>query len=600
VRILIANRGEIAVRLTQACHELGHEAIAIYAPADRGAKHVQLADAAYEVRGYLDARAVIRLARRAKAGALHPGYGFLSENPAFAEACQAAGLVWIGPPPEVIRLMGDKLAAKRLAAEAGLRLVPGSEADNPAHVGFPLLIKAAAGGGGKGMRTVHTAEEFPETLASAKREAEAAFGDGRVFLERQVTHARHVEVQLFGDVQGRVIQLGERDCSIQRRYQKIIEESPAPHLPDSLRKRLHASAVALGKAAGYVGPGTVEFLVDGDAFYFLEMNTRLQVEHPVTEVVTGIDLAKLQIQVALGEPLATRARRLATPNGHGIEARVYAEDPAAGFLPSSGVIRRLELPQGPGIRNDAGIQLGDQVGIAFDPLLAKLIVWGADRAEAVARLRDALRRYCVLGLATNLEFLLNVAESSDFGAGKLSTEFVETNAGLVQRKPPRDLRAAAGVWASLRTSSDPFRTGRLQRPTPGSRPLTPILTPDGGLFLRGRRYYLAEDEQRLEVWRDGRRAVFAKPQPPSVDQAAVAGSATAGEQSLTAPLTGMVVNVLVEEGQRIHQHQTLLVLEAMKMEHAIPAPFAGVVKRVHVRKGVLAQAGAALIDLLAS
>ncbi|HEX6512183.1 MAG TPA: biotin carboxylase N-terminal domain-containing protein [Chloroflexota bacterium] len=591
MRILIANRGEIACRLVQACHELDHEAIAIYSHADRHARHVQLADEAVEVASYLNVDAVVEAARRAGAAGIHPGYGFLSENPELAEACQAAGVVFIGPPAGVIRLMGDKMAAKRLAAEAGLPLIPGSELQHASQVGFPLLIKAAAGGGGKGMRSVASEAEFAAAFESAKREALAAFGDDRVFLERLITHGRHMEVQIVGDTYGQVVHFGERDCSIQRRYQKVVEEAPAPGLDDDLRRRLHASAVDLARAAGYVGPGTVEFLVEGEDYYFLEMNTRLQVEHPVTELVCGIDLAKLQIEVAFGGSLASTVYRLpSTPIGHAIEARVYAEDPAAGFLPATGVIRRLELPQGPGIRNDAGIQPGDEVGIGFDPLLAKLIVWGADRPEALARLRDALRRYCILGLTTNLGFQLQIAEQPDFAAAKLSTRFIDEH-------PPRaggpdsDLAEAAHAWEGLRRSSDPFRQ-RLPLPAGAE------LLPDGGLMLHGRRYYLAEDERQVEVWRDGRRAVLPKLQPPSVEAAARGQAATEGEQSIVAPLTGMVVKVLAGEGEAVAAHQTLVVMEAMKMEHNVQAPFAATVARVHVKAGALATAGSPMVDLL--
>jgi len=589
VRILIANRGEIACRLTQAVHELGHEAVAIYTDADRLSRHVHLADASLEVPSYLDVERVVGAAKEAGAAAIHPGYGFLSENPDFAEGCRRAGMVFIGPRPETIRLMGDKLAAKRLAQDAGVPLVPGSDGEDPSQVGFPLLIKAAAGGGGKGMRTVQTEADFALALESAKREAQAAFGDGRVFLERLVTHGRHVEVQVFGDTQGRVIHFGERDCSIQRRYQKVVEETPAPGLSEDSRRRLHAAAVALAQAAGYLGPGTVEFLVEGEAFYFLEMNTRLQVEHPVTELVTGVDLAKLQIRVAFGEALPASAPE---PRGHAMEARVYAEDPAAGFLPSAGVIRRLELPNGPGIRNDAGVQLGDEVGIRFDPLLAKLIVWGANRPEALARLRDALRRYCILGLATNLDFLLRIAEHPDFERAELGTRFIDEHPELLSAEPPPGFETAAAAWQSLGRSPDPFRTG--WRAAAGAE-----LAPDGGLVLDGRRYYAAEDQSQVEVWRAGHRAVFPKPRPPSIEQAAHGGVAGAGEESLTSPLTGMVVKVLVREGQAVEAHQTVVVLEAMKMEHNVQAPFAGVVKRVHVKAGAVAPAGAALVDVAA-
>ena len=589
MRILIANRGEIACRLIQAVHELGHQAVAVYTQTDRQARHVQLADEAREIGSYLSVDDVVQAAKAAGTAGIHPGYGFLSENPALAEACAQAGLTFIGPPAEAIRLMGDKVAAKRLAAVAGLPLVPGSATEDPSQVGFPLLIKAAAGGGGKGMRTVATEADFPAALESAKREAQAAFGDGRVFLERLVTHGRHVEVQVFGDSHGRVIHLGERDCSVQRRWQKVLEESPAPGLSDALRARLHVAAVALTRAAGYIGPGTVEFLVEGDEFWFLEMNARLQVEHPVTELVAGLDLAKLQIEVAFGAHLPDPPPR----RGHAVEVRVYAEDPDAGFLPAAGVIRRLELPAGPGIRVDAGLQLGDEIGVSFDPLLAKLIVWGADRAEALARLREALRRCCILGLTTNLTFLQRLASDPDFAAARLSTRFLDDHPALLAGDPPPDLADAATAWQGLRDSPDPFRRG--WRAPEGAE-----LAPDGSLLLGGRRYAIAEDERQLEVWRDGIRAVFPKPQPPSVEQAARAGAAAEGEQALSAPLTGMVVKVLVREGQAVEARQTLLVLEAMKMEHNVQAPFAATVQRIHARAGALAQAGEALVDLAPS
>jgi 3-methylcrotonyl-CoA carboxylase alpha subunit len=587
VRILIANRGEIACRLIQAIHELGHEAIAVYTREDGYARHVQLADYVSPVDSYLDIGQMVQAAREAGAAGIHPGYGFLSENPAFPDACEQGGLTFIGPSAATIRLMGDKLAAKRLAAEAGVPLIPGSDTQDPAQVGFPLLIKAAAGGGGKGMRTVESEQDFAPALESAKREAQAAFGDSRVFLERLITHGRHVEVQVFGDTHGQVVHLGERDCSIQRRYQKVLEESPAPGLSEALRDGLHASAVALARAAGYVGPGTVEFLVEGDGFYFLEMNTRLQVEHPVTELVSGLDLAKLQIEVAFGATLPEPPPR----RGHAIEVRVYAEDPAAGFLPATGIVRRLELPNGPGIRNDIGIQLGDEIGVNFDPLLAKLIVWGADRAEAIVRLQDALRRYCILGLTTNLAFLLELSRHPDFAAANLSTRFIDEHMSPAAGAPA-DLQAAAEAWQALHSSVDPFRHGW--------RRSSAEIAPNGALILDGRRYFVHEDERNIEVWRDGWRAVFPRPQPPTVEQAARAESAAEGEQTLTAPLTGMVVKVLVQEGQTVEPHQALLVLEAMKMEHNVQAPFAATVKRIHVKPNTLAQANAPLIDLAGS
>jgi 3-methylcrotonyl-CoA carboxylase alpha subunit len=585
-RILIANRGEIACRLIQACHELGHEAGVVHTSADRLSRHVQLADLAVAVDSYLDVEGVVGVAREVSAAGIHPGYGFLSENPLLAEACAAAGITFIGPSAETIRLMGDKLAAKRLAAEAGVPLVPGSETEDAAEVGFPLLIKAAAGGGGKGMRTVLAEPDFPAALDSAKREALAAFGDGRVFLERLVTRGRHVEVQVFGDSHGRVVQLGERDCSIQRRFQKVLEESPAPELSDVVRERLHTAAVALASASGYVGPGTVEFLVEGDLCYFLEMNTRLQVEHPVTELVTGLDLAKLQIEVAFGGHVPD----VPSSRGHAVEVRVYTEDAENGFLPATGRIQRLELPAGPGIRVDSGVQMGDEIGVSFDPLLAKLIVWGADRPEAIARLREALRRFCVLGVTTNLPFLLRLAADDDFAAARLSTRFLDEHPLLLQSSVSLDMEEAAQVWQATGSSPDPFRHG-------WTRQDNAEITPDGGLMVDGRRFYASEDDARVEVWRDGRRAVFPKAQPPSIEQAARSEAVAEGEQTLTSPLTGMVVKLLVREGQQVEARQSLLVLEAMKMEHNVQAPFAATVRRIHVPANALAHANAPLIDL---
>jgi len=590
--VLIANRGEIACRLVQACHELGLEAAAVYVPQDRLARHVQLADRAFEVGSYLDVGEIVEAGRRAHAVLIHPGYGFLAENAGLADACREAGVLFAGPSSEAMRLMADKVRAKDLAASLGVPLVPGTTAEDASAVGFPLLIKAAAGGGGKGMRTVLDEAELAEALASAKREAEAAFGDGRVFLERLVAHGRHVEVQIFGDNQGHIVHMSERDCSVQRRFQKILEESPAPGLSAAMRRDLHQAAVRLAAAAKYAGPGTVEFLVDGERFYFLEMNTRLQVEHPVTELVTGLDLAKLQIKVALGQDVPVQQAIDAARRGHAIEARVYAEDPASGFLPAMGRILRLELPQGPGIRNDTGIQLGDEIGVSFDPLLAKLIVWGQDRGEALARLRDALDRYCVLGLTTNLELLRRLAWHADFEAAAVHTNFIPDHPELTRpltTEELSDLGEAAEAWRAMRSSPDPFRHG-------WRRPEDAHLAPDGGLMFHGRRYYLAEANGSTEVWNRGRRTVIRRQAEPSLDTVDAAGSHD-GAEALSAPMNGMVVKVLVREGDRVEAHQTLMIIEAMKMEHRIQAPIAGQVTHVYFQPGTLAPAGATLIEV---
>ncbi|MDQ3703437.1 MAG: hypothetical protein M3442_21335, partial [Chloroflexota bacterium] len=458
-RVLVANRGEIAVRIIRAVHELGAEAVAVYSEADRGALHVRLADAAVLIgpppaaQSYLDIPAVLDAARRSKAQAIHPGYGFLSENAHFALACEEAGLVFVGPTPEALGLMGDKVAARRLAAAAGVPTVPGtadpltddaSALAAGAMIGFPLLVKAAGGGGGKGMRAVRDPADLAAAVAQARREAGAAFGDASVYLERLVERPRHIEVQLFGDGSGRVVALGERECSIQRRFQKVVEEAPAPHLPPHLRQALWGAATAVAAGVKYRGAGTAEFLYDpaAGAFYFLEMNARLQVEHPVTEMVTGIDLVKAQLRLAAGADLEdalgasishTEVPHLlvldeAASTGihalHAIEARIMAEDPANGWLPSTGTLEVVREPGGLGVRVDSACEPGLEVTVDYDPLLAKLIVWGTSRREAIDRLRCAVDEYVVTGVRTTLPFHRWIARDSAFCAADLSTAFI--------------------------------------------------------------------------------------------------------------------------------------------------------------------------------
>jgi Acetyl/propionyl-CoA carboxylase, alpha subunit len=450
-RLLVANRGEIAARVLRACREHGISPLAVYSEADRDAPHVALADAAACLgpgpasESYLRIDRVLEAARHLSADAVHPGYGFLSENAAFADACADAGLTFVGPPGAVIRTLGDKSAAKRLMADAGVPVVPGYQGDDQsderlraeaAQIGTPLLIKAAAGGGGRGMRRVDDLTAFDAKRDEARREAEAAFGDGRLLLERYVERPRHVEFQIFGDTHGNVVHLFERECSIQRRHQKIVEESPSPALTPDLRARMAAAAVAAGRAAGYVGAGTVEFLVEGDAFYFLEVNTRLQVEHPVTEMVTGLDLVRWQLLVADGHPLPLTQEEI-TSRGHAIEVRVYAEDPATGFLPSVGAIAHWSAPAGPGVRVDSGYGAGDTVPPFYDPMLAKLIVHAADRESARARLLRALREFTVLGVRTNLSYLGAVAEHPAFAAGETHTGFLAEH--FADWRPPGDV-----------------------------------------------------------------------------------------------------------------------------------------------------------------
>ena len=442
-RLLIANRGEIAIRIIRACRELGVETVAVYSEADREARHAALADVALPIgpspaaESYLVVSRHIDAARRAGADAIHPGYGFLAENAGFAAACEEAGLTFVGPPAAVIAQMGSKIEARARAVEAGLPVVPGATPDGQddaafrtaaAGIGYPLLVKASAGGGGKGMRVVTDPAGLAEACASARHEAGAAFGDATLYLERLIERPRHVEVQVLGDAHGHVVHLFERDCSIQRRHQKIVEETPSPWVAPALRRQMTDAAVALARHIGYRNAGTVEFLVEGRGerarFYFLEMNTRLQVEHPVTEAVVGVDLVHAQLRIASGEPLAWSQERLAQ-RGHAIECRIYAEDPARDFLPQAGPLALYREPQGPGIRVDSGVAEGQDVSVYYDPLLAKLVAWAETREGARRRLVAALRQFAVLGIRTNVPFLVRVLEHPHFGDGGIDTSFLD-------------------------------------------------------------------------------------------------------------------------------------------------------------------------------
>ncbi len=472
-KVLVANRGEIAVRVLRACREMGLATVAVASEADRHARHARLADEtvvigpAPPLESYLRIEAILDAARRTGADAVHPGYGFLAESAAFAAACRDAGLVFVGPAPATIRAMGEKTAARRAMAAAGVPVVPGAELPAPsadgeldaaavrataARVGYPLLVKAAFGGGGKGMRLVGDERDVIGAAAAAAREARKAFGDGAVYLERYLERPRHVEVQVFGDTRGNVVQLGERECSIQRRHQKIVEESPSPALTPTLRTRMAEAAVAAARAVGYVNAGTVEFLLDASGeFYFLEMNTRLQVEHPVTEWVTGLDLVRAQLLVAAGEALPWRQDEI-VPRGHAIECRLYAEEPAHGFRPSVGRVLLLAEPSGPGVRLDSGIVAGDEITMHYDPLLAKLSVHGPDRAAAIARALTALCDYALLGVGTNAEYLQAILDHPAFRQGATHTGFIEEH--LSDWKPGRpqdedDALVAAAVHAGL-------------------------------------------------------------------------------------------------------------------------------------------------------
>lgn len=459
-RVLVANRGEIAVRVIRTCRERGVESVAVYSEVDRSALHVQLADRAIPIgapTSYLDIAAIIAACRTAGAEAVHPGYGFLSENAQFVAACAAAGIVFIGPSPDAIRRMGNKTEARTTATAAGIAVVPGDSgpaghgfpnaevaAAAARQVGYPVLIKAASGGGGKGMRLVAGEPDFAGAFEAARREALAAFGDPTVYLERAIERPRHIEIQVFGDQHGTIVHLGERDCSIQRRHQKVIEETPSPVMTADLRERLGAAAVAAARAVGYVGAGTCEFLLGADGqFYFLEMNTRLQVEHPITEMIYGVDLVSWQLDVAEGRPLPlSQAELAARRRGHAIECRIYAEDPVK-FLPSPGTITHLRVPDGPYVRNDAGCYEGAEIPIHYDPMISKLVVWGDDRASAVARMRGALHEYRVRGIETNLAFHRRCLRHPAFISGDYDTGFIARYAAeLVPDVAPADLDAA--------------------------------------------------------------------------------------------------------------------------------------------------------------
>jgi acetyl-CoA carboxylase biotin carboxylase subunit len=437
-KVLIANRGEIAVRVTRTLHEMGIAAVAVYSEADREALHVRMADEAYAIgpapaaESYLRIDRLVDVMKRAGCDGVHPGYGFLSENPALPEACERAGVTFIGPPASAMRAMGSKTAARAKMAEAGVPIVPGGDAHTveeakatAARIGYPVMLKATAGGGGKGMRLVHKEEELAGALERARSEAKKAFGDETVYIEKAILRPRHVEIQVLGDRQGNVVHLFERDCSIQRRHQKVVEETPCPAIDESIVRRMGEVAVQGAKAVGYFSAGTFEFLLGEDkSFYFLEMNTRLQVEHPITELVTGFDLVREMLRVAAGEPLGFDQSSI-TRRGAAIECRVYAEDPASGFLPSPGVIRHLRVPAGPGVRDDGGAYSGCTISPNYDPLISKLCVWAPDRARAVARMRRALSEYVVSGIRTNLSFHEKLFEHPEFVAGRYDTGYID-------------------------------------------------------------------------------------------------------------------------------------------------------------------------------
>jgi acetyl-CoA carboxylase biotin carboxylase subunit len=465
-KILIANRGEIAVRVMRACREMDIRTVAVFSEADRKSLHVRYADEAYLIgpapstESYLRIDRILDAARRSGAEAIHPGYGFLAENPEFARTCEQAGVVFIGPPVSAMELMGSKTASRHTLMQAGLPVVPGADRNLDSFeevrrvagtIGYPVMVKASAGGGGKGLRTVWTESELESAYRTARSEAENAFNDSAVYLEKYLERPRHVEVQILGDRHGHLIYLGERECSLQRRHQKVVEECPSPAVDEDLRRRMGETAVRIGKLAGYWNAGTVEFLLDQQgSFYFLEMNTRLQVEHPVTELVVGIDLVKEQLKIAAGQPLAWRQEDVRL-RGAAVECRIYAEDPANNFFPSPGLITRLQVPAGPGIRRDSGVFEGWQVPLEYDPLLSKLVVWATDRSEAIARLRRALGEYEIQGIRTNIPFFRRLLEHPDFVAGRLDTGFIDRllAVGWMEKEPPSEEEEQVAILAAL-------------------------------------------------------------------------------------------------------------------------------------------------------
>jgi acetyl/propionyl-CoA carboxylase alpha subunit len=534
-KLLVANRGEIALRVFRTCREQRIATVAVVAHDDAGSLHARSADEAVEIASYLHSEEHIRAAKSVGADAIHPGYGFLAENADFAEAVEAAGLTWVGPPPEALRLGGDKLAAKRIARAAGVPTLPEG---SPEEIGFPLVVKAAAGGGGRGMRVVRTPAELDDALEAAEREAVGAFGDGTLYLERYLERPRHVEVQLLADAHGNVVALGERDCSVQRRHQKVLEEAPTPGLAAGLREALFEAAVAFGRAIGYRSAGTVEFVLEDGAYHFLELNGRIQVEHPVTEAVTGLDLIAEQLRIANGEPVDPEVQA----NGHAVEVRLYAEDSRT-FLPQAGRIERLKLPSFAGLRVDAGVEEGDEVGLAYDPMIAKLIAYGHDREEALDTLVGALAETEVEGTETNLQFLRWLVSHPVVRAGEATTAFLTEHPPL----STYPLRLAGGPWR------EPWR---LNLPPPA-----PAAPPDVEVATRG----------------DG----------------AVAG----GTATVTAPMPGTVLSVEVAQGDAVEARRALVVLEAMKMEIPVHSPFAGTVSTVHVAEGDRVRGGAPLVEL---
>ena len=534
-RLLVANRGEIAVRIFQTCRLPGISTVAVAAPDDRGAFHTRVADEAYEIESYVDSEELLRAASDAGAQVIHPGYGFLAERSDFASRVINAGLLWVGPSPETLETVADKIDARRIANSCGIPTLDSGTAD---ELGFPLMVKAAAGGGGRGMRVVTSPDQLDESMRAARREAQASFGDDRVYFERYLPRPRHIEVQVLGDGHGELVQLGERDCSLQRRHQKVLEESPAPNLDPTVRKRIADAALAIAREVGYVGAGTVEFLVSENQAFFLEVNARIQVEHPVTELVAGVDLVEEQLRIAAGERLAVGESE---PSGHAIEARIYAEDPRT-FLPQTGVVRRLVLPTG--VRVDRGIDHGDQISLAYDPMIAKIITSADDREQALSKLSRALRIAQVDGVTSNLPFLRWLTAHPEIVAGAVTTHFLSEHSALSK------YRRTAHPWNAFWRLNGTSGHGRLR-----SVPLETV--------------------------------VFARRAKPGLLE----------QSNVVAPMPGTVLRILVAEGDRVATRQTLVVLEAMKMETPLHSPHDARVSSIQVAEGDQVDSGTILVQL---